>query len=332
MKTIAFILSFFSLQFFGMSLFMVDGPSMEPTMHSGEVFIISDIVGRENLKRGDIVVFELDNKQGYFYVKRIIGLPGETIVVRGDGIYLEDETGVTDIIDEPYLESSVTNKTLTESYRDGYEHSYRVPEGKYFLLGDNRNHSLDSRYFVDPYVSLESIKGKYVMGLLNGVLGGESGKDVNGYAGSTLDELDELEDSVDFDSGWVDFDLEEAKFVIDTVGGEVEFNIEIADDPEEQKQGLMHRENLDDSYGMLFIFDQRKILSFWMKNTLIPLDMIFLDNNFEIVHIAKNAIPCVADPCKTYPSVKEAKYVFEINGGGSDLFGIGIGDKAVLLK
>ncbi len=91
--------------------------------------------------------------------------------------------------------------------------------------------------------------------------------------------------------------------------------VEIADEPNERSQGLMFRENLEWDRGMFFVFEDERILSFWMKNTLIPLDMLFIDTDFRIVDIKENAPPCKEDPCPSYPSKQSAKYVLEVNSG-----------------
>ena len=93
------------------------------------------------------------------------------------------------------------------------------------------------------------------------------------------------------------------------------FNVELADTPEKHTQGLMNRESLNQNSGMLFLFDTEDKYSFWMKNTLIPLDIIWLDKNKEVVFIEHSAQPCEADPCETFGSGKSAKYILEINSG-----------------
>ncbi len=102
----------------------------------------------------------------------------------------------------------------------------------------------------------------------------------------------------------------------------VSFEVEVADTPVKRTIGLMNRTSLQEKSGMLFIFDQEGIQGFWMKNTLIPLDMIFISADKKIVHIEKNAQPCKVLDCQTYSSVKPAKYVVEINGGLADKLGI----------
>lgn len=93
------------------------------------------------------------------------------------------------------------------------------------------------------------------------------------------------------------------------------FDVEIADTPEERARGLMNRESLNQDSGMLFIFDTEAKHCFWMKNTLISLDIIWLDENKKIVFIKHNAEPCQADPCETFKPSGNAKYVLEINSG-----------------
>ncbi len=107
-----------------------------------------------------------------------------------------------------------------------------------------------------------------------------------------------------------------------------DIKVEIADSADERERGLMFRESLDEKTGMLFIFDDSGVINFWMKNTLINLDIIFIDENFRIINIARNALPCVEEPCTYYSSHEfPAKYVLEINGGEADKLGIKDGDE-----
>ena len=102
--------------------------------------------------------------------------------------------------------------------------------------------------------------------------------------------------------------------------------MEIADTNEERRVGLMNRESLEDNNGMLFIFDREGVLTFWMKNTLIPLDMIFVSEDKAIKHIERDVPPCLEDPCPLYSSKYPVKYVIEVNGGFTEAKGIEIGD------
>jgi uncharacterized membrane protein (UPF0127 family) len=110
------------------------------------------------------------------------------------------------------------------------------------------------------------------------------------------------------------------------IGDKAVVFVEIADDLEERRTGLMHREHLAENAGMLFIYETERELSFWMKNTLIPLDIIYINSAFEIVDI-KHALPCQADPCPTYLSKAPAQYVLEVNAGFSAEKGLLEGDK-----
>ena len=106
----------------------------------------------------------------------------------------------------------------------------------------------------------------------------------------------------------------------------IKIDAEIADKDEERMNGLMFRENLSENKGMLFVFDNEETRTFWMKNTLIPLDMIFIGKNLEIVDI-KYAVPCKEEPCTLYTSEKPAKYVLEVNANFTAKNKIKIGDK-----
>lgn len=105
--------------------------------------------------------------------------------------------------------------------------------------------------------------------------------------------------------------------------GTVDFTVEIADDPQERAQGLMHRTQMARSAGMLFIYDRPQPLSFWMRNTLIPLDMIFIDPEGRIARIHENAIPLDETPIDGGDGLIA---VLEINGGLSGRLGIAPGD------
>lgn len=99
--------------------------------------------------------------------------------------------------------------------------------------------------------------------------------------------------------------------------------VEIADTDATREYGLMNRTSMPMDHGMLFIFDYPTTLSFWMKNTLIPLDMVFLDSNDHIGDIYKNATPLSES---VYTAKSPGKYVVELNGGYCDRYGIKIGD------
>lgn len=100
-------------------------------------------------------------------------------------------------------------------------------------------------------------------------------------------------------------------------------DIEIADDQASITQGLMYRREMADSLGMLFIFDQMEARSFWMKNTYISLDIIYVDQFNQIVSIARNTEP---KSTRSIPSGKPAQYVIEVVAGFSDTYGVKAGD------
>lgn len=111
--------------------------------------------------------------------------------------------------------------------------------------------------------------------------------------------------------------------VVKQDGKELPLNIELALTPAQQARGLMYRTEMADNQGMLFVFPREAPRSFWMKNTLIPLDMIFIKRNGLIHHIHKNAIPYDLTPVS---SEGDAYAVLEINGGLSERLGIKAGD------
>lgn len=95
-------------------------------------------------------------------------------------------------------------------------------------------------------------------------------------------------------------------------GGEARFTVEVADTPAERAQGLMARKSLPASAGMLFVYDSEHEVAFWMKNTLIPLDMIFIDATGAVVAVHENAVPLDETPI---PSGAPVQIVLEIRGG-----------------
>lgn len=109
-----------------------------------------------------------------------------------------------------------------------------------------------------------------------------------------------------------------------TASGAVrEFAVELADEPQERSKGLMYRRSLDPDEGMLFDFGTPQPITMWMKNTYIPLDMLFIDETGTITAIAKRTTPLSE---RTIPSNGPARYVLEINGGRADALGIRPGD------
>jgi uncharacterized membrane protein (UPF0127 family) len=94
----------------------------------------------------------------------------------------------------------------------------------------------------------------------------------------------------------------------------------------------MFREHLDPDKGMLFIYPDEGVHYFWMKNTLIPLDMVWINGNREIIFISKDVQPCEISQCPLISPEQKVQYVLELNGGTSDKIGLAIGDKITFDK
>ena len=125
--------------------------SMENTIMAGSrVVVLRPAYLFSDPKRGDIVVFKYPDDETQNYAKRIIGLPGETIEIRDGLVYVN---GFEEPLEEDYLK-----ETPTGSYGP-----YEVPEDSYFMLGDNRNWSKDSRFWENTYVTFDEIVGKAVI-------------------------------------------------------------------------------------------------------------------------------------------------------------------------
>ena len=126
----------------------VEGASMENTLHNGDNLIVDKLSYRfHDPERFDIIVFPFQFQDNTYYIKRIIGLPGETVTIRDGKVYINDST-------EP-LRDDFCPETPVGDFGP-----YEVPEGYYFMLGDNRNVSKDSRYWLNPYVEKDKIIGK----------------------------------------------------------------------------------------------------------------------------------------------------------------------------
>lgn len=117
----------------------------------------------------------------------------------------------------------------------------------------------------------------------------------------------------------------EVEFISGETGKPIKtIDVEIADNNRKRSQGLMFRKSMEENQGMYFVFSISEPQSFWMKNTIISLDIMFVNENKEIVKIHKNTTPYSE---KSLPSGKNAMYVVEVVAGFSDKFGIKEGDK-----
>jgi hypothetical protein len=115
----------------------------------------------------------------------------------------------------------------------------------------------------------------------------------------------------------------EPRVVLRAAGGDVPVTVEVADTDATRTVGLMYRRELGENAGMLFIFETTMPLSFWMKNTVLPLDMIFIGEDRKIVGIVKNAVPFTTTSRKVDGA---SRYVLEVNAGFSDKHGVKAGD------
>lgn len=126
--------------------------SMSDTIKVGDRVIANRLayIGKAAPKRGDIIIFLYPDNEKEIYIKRVIGLPGETVEIIEGQTYINGEA-----LDEPYLKEEML----------GSFGPYEVPEGSYFVMGDNRNESSDARYWENTYVKEEKILGKAVLRL-----------------------------------------------------------------------------------------------------------------------------------------------------------------------
>ena len=108
------------------------------------------------------------------------------------------------------------------------------------------------------------------------------------------------------------------------------FTVELALTSEQQAQGLMARTHMDPDKGMLFVFPSESVYPFWMKDTLIPLDMIWMDSNGTVVFIGKDEQPCGPLECPSINPGVQAKYVLEVSAGTADRIGLKEGDKLTI--
>ena len=106
--------------------------------------------------------------------------------------------------------------------------------------------------------------------------------------------------------------------------GSASFEVDVADDPRERAKGLMFVEDLAPMAGMLFVYERPQTAAFWMRNTLIPLDMLFAGEDGTVTHIHENAIPHDETPI---PGGDAVRYVLEVPGGTAARLGLSIGDE-----
>jgi signal peptidase I, bacterial type len=148
-KTIIFalVLAFFINNFIIVNATVPTGSMENTIMPKNRIIALRLIYYFENPERGDIVVFKYPDNEEILYVKRVIGLPGDTVEVKDGRVYINGAD--TPIADEYIKETAYGNYG-----------PYEVPDGSYFMMGDNRNESLDSRFWVNKFVEKDKILGK----------------------------------------------------------------------------------------------------------------------------------------------------------------------------
>ena len=123
------------IRYFVVQPFFVRGASMHPTFESGDYLVINEIGYRiAEPRRGDVIVFRPPQGNGQFYIKRIVGLPGEAVSVRDGSVFVGQDLLSMELLDEPYISGSTPGNRTAQ-----------INDNEYFVLGDNRNASSDSR-------------------------------------------------------------------------------------------------------------------------------------------------------------------------------------------
>lgn len=107
--------------------------------------------------------------------------------------------------------------------------------------------------------------------------------------------------------------------------------VEIADTREQRQKGLMNRKTLPIDSGMLFVFPGTSVRGVWMKNTLIPLDIMFISENGILMSWLENLRPCEDGACEVYRSPVPVKYMLEVNSGSIERWKLKLGDRVLLL-
>ncbi len=139
----------YALITFGGQTIKVIGPSMNPTLEDGEVVIVNKLVYKlSDVKRYDVIAYSLIENDGYFDIKRVIGMPGETISIKDGYIYINDKK----LTNSPYTDKIITAGLAADTISLG--------DGEYFVMGDNVNNSEDSRYSNIGNISKAEILGK----------------------------------------------------------------------------------------------------------------------------------------------------------------------------
>lgn len=145
---IAVVLAFF-IRYYIVELYMVEGPSMRPTLLNGERLVVNKFIYRfKTPEKGEVIVFRYPSDPSRDFIKRVIATPGDTIEIKDGRVFVNGQ-----LLNEPYiLEKTRGSFTIAT-----------VPEGRIFVMGDNRNNSEDSRFKDVGFVSYDNVKGKAIM-------------------------------------------------------------------------------------------------------------------------------------------------------------------------
>ena len=119
--------------------------------------------------------------------------------------------------------------------------------------------------------------------------------------------------------------LDPAPVTIATQSGEISFQVEIADTGSERAIGMMHRKSMPQDQGMLFVFEASRLVTMWMKNTYVPLDIVFIDEKGAVAAIRPDTAPLSLD---IIGSGGEVRFALELNAGAAKANGISVGDRA----
>ncbi len=135
--------------------FVVSGSSMDPTFHDGQYLIVDEATYHfKDPQRGDVIIFRYPKDTSKYFIKRIIGLPGEKVHVGEDSVVITDKNGSETTLNEPYI----------VNHGNGNDDDIMLPAGQYFVMGDNRPASSDSRYW--GTVPKEDLIGRALLRLL----------------------------------------------------------------------------------------------------------------------------------------------------------------------
>lgn len=157
---IALVLAFF-IRTFIVELYLVDGPSMQPTLQDGNRLVVSKFIYNiREPERGEVIVFQFPKDPSRDFVKRVIGIPGDKVEIKKGVVYINDKA-----TEENYMkrdQNLLKGRSSLESYFDNYPAQVVLPN-TVFVLGDNRYNSEDSRHYDVGFVPDQLIKGKALM-------------------------------------------------------------------------------------------------------------------------------------------------------------------------